>query len=237
MNWQESVRKTAGVAGSWSKSRLEQAKALLEERIARISEVPGLPVAMRQVLQGTRVALVGLVSKVRSREDLRSLRGAMVDVVAGSVDSLAAAAEREAGDFTSLEDVRRFCADSIKWGAGVVDGVALIAGTFAVGAATHSFGISFGHFFALCAVMGLLYSLSVGACELFSVTSLLVNEGHPEPAREALKLCALSRKYQRGHAGKQVSVPRRRTATHRAPRLRSPLPRRPRRHVCSHQPG
>jgi len=26
-------------------------------------------------------------------------------------------------------------------------------------------------------------------------------------AREALKLCALSRKYQRGHAGKQVSVP------------------------------
>jgi hypothetical protein len=58
-------------------------------------------------------------------------------------------------------------------------------------------GISFGHFFALCAVMGLLYSLTIGACEIYAVTSLLSHEGGVNPARDALRLCASPRRYPR----------------------------------------
>ena len=198
MTWTDKLMKASQSAAGWSKQRLSQAKALMDERMARISEVPGLPDALLQVLRETRTSLTKLVSAVRSKQDLTALRGAMVDVVAGAVDALAAAAAKEPGTFTSVEDVRHYCKESIKWGSGVVDGVALIAGTFAVSTAAHTFGISFGHFFALCVVMGVLYSLSVGAAELFAVTSLLTYEGHPDPAQEALRLCAASRKYHRG---------------------------------------
>ncbi len=154
MPWLDNVKNAGKSAAGWSKQRLEQAKTMLDERMAKISEVPGLPEPLREVLRQTRISLIRLITKVRNKEDLKALREAMVDVVAGAVDAIAAGAEKEPGAFTTVEDVRHYCKESIKWGAGVVDGVALIAGTFAVGASAHTFGISFGHFFALCAVMG-----------------------------------------------------------------------------------
>ena len=189
------IKEQAALAGRWSQKKFNQAKDEVEKRIDRISEVPGLPLALRQVLRDTRASLLLLIKGVRNRRDVGELREAMVDVVAGAVDSLAQGAQNEPGDFTCLDDVRNYCRDSIKWGAAVVDGVALVAGTFAVSAAAHTAGISFVHFFALCAVMGVLFSLSVGACEIYAVTSLLAHEGELEPGRAALRICASSRKY------------------------------------------
>lgn len=182
--------------------RLTAVQEKLAEAISKVTDVPGLPGPVREVLNQTRASLLQVVKDVRSREDLKRLRGDMEAIVAGAVDAIARGSAEDPGDVTTVTDVRHFCHGAIKYGAGAVDSVALIAGTFAASASVATVGtgaaISFGHFFALCAVMGLLYSLTIGACEIYAVTSLLTHEGAANPARDALRICAAPRRHPRG---------------------------------------
>ena len=186
----------------WFGRKLADGQEKLKQAINRLSEVPSLPEPIREVLRHTRQSLLDLIKSVRSKEDIKSLRRAAANIVAGAADAIAAGSVTDPSkQIRNPADVRHSCAQTIKYGAGVVDSVALIAGTFATAAAVPSGGISYAHFFALCFVMGVLFSVTVGASEIYSVTSLLAAEGVADPARAALILCAYPRKYRRSATG------------------------------------
>jgi hypothetical protein len=191
----------------WFERRRVQAQDSVKRGLDRLSEIPGLPEPVKAVLRHTRSSLLDLFKSVRRKEDIKTLKTSAGYIVAGAVDEIAiASATDPSSEIQSVRDVMVFCERAIKYGAGIVDSVALVAGTFAAAAAAPTGGISFGHFFVLCYVMGLMYSLGVGASELYAVTSLLAHEGAEGPARQALVLCAYPRRY-RGSSPSAAALP------------------------------
>ena len=191
--WSDRIRDTAKAGRDWSKARLEQAQTKIRAGIDRLSENPDLPEGIREQLRQTRIDVFDLVKGVRSPNDLRQLRPGIAEIMAARITGIAEWTAEHPGDFTTLEDVERLCDSTIMWTAGTVDSVGFVAGAFAVAAGTATAGISFAHFFVLCYVMGLLASLSDGTAELYSITSWLAHQGHPDPAGEAVRLCAAPR--------------------------------------------
>jgi hypothetical protein len=186
------ARLTASVqkGGAWSKKRLTDGQAKVRAAVDRLSENPELPEGIRQQLRESRSEVFTLLKGVRSAKDIKALRGQLADVVAARITGIAEWTAEHPGDFHTLDDVERLCDSTVMWTAGIVDTVGFVAGAFAVGASAATLGISFGHFFVLCYAMGLLASLSDGTAELYAVTSWLTHQGHPDPAAEAIRLCA-----------------------------------------------